>query len=63
MDLPEGCRKVVVRPMYESVSWEYLKFLAEENKTDDWGKRLYDAWTKTGKCAPTVMAKIEKSVE
>ena len=63
LDLPKGCEKVVVRLMYESVSWEYLKFLAEENKTDDWGKRLYDAWTKTGKCEPTVMAKIEKSVE
>ena len=61
--LPEGCKKVVVRLMYESVSWEYLKFLAEENKTNDLGKRLYEAWTKTGKCAPTVMAKIEKSVD
>jgi hypothetical protein len=63
LDLPKGCQKLVVSLMYESVSWEYLKFLAEENKTDDWGKRLYDAWTKTGKCPPTVIAKIEKSVE
>jgi len=49
--------------MYESVSWEYLKFLAEENKTNNLGKRPYDVWTKTGKCAPTVIANIEKSVE
>jgi len=49
--------------MYESVSWEYLKFLAEENKTNDLGKRLYDVWTKTGKCEPTVIAMIEKFVE
>ncbi len=63
LDLPKGCEKIVVRLIYESVSWEYLKFLAEENKTDDWVKRLYDAWTKTGKCEPTVMAKIEKAVE
>lgn len=61
--LPEGCEKIIVRLMYESISWEYLKFLAEENKTDDWGKRLYDAWTKTGKCPPTVVAKIEKAIE
>ena len=27
------------------------------------GQTLYDAWTKTGKCEPTVMAKIEKAVE
>ncbi|MFC1794885.1 hypothetical protein ACFL3Q_15020 [Planctomycetota bacterium] len=63
LEMPKNCRKVVVKLMYESISWEYLKFLAEENKTDDWGKRIYDAWTKTGKCAPTVMAKIEKTVE
>jgi len=63
MELPEGCEKVTVRLMYESVSWEYLKFLAEENRTDDWGKRLYDAWTKTGKCPPTVMAEVEKTVD
>ena len=63
LDLPNGCEKIVVRLMYESVSWEYLKFLAEENKTNDRGRLLYDAWTKTGKCAPTVIAKIEKAVE
>jgi hypothetical protein len=63
LDLPEGCKKLVVSLIYQSVSWEYLKFLAEEDKTDDWGKRLYDAWTKTGKCQPTIIAKIEKAVE
>ncbi|MHC4207860.1 MAG: hypothetical protein ACYSTT_24670 [Planctomycetota bacterium] len=63
MKLPEGCKKIAVKLMYESTSWEYLKFLAEENKTDDWGKRLYDAWTNTGKCPPTVIAEIEKVVE
>jgi len=63
LELPKGCEKVAVRLMYESVSWEYLKFLVEENKTDDWGRRLYDAWTKTGKCQPTVLAKVKKAVE
>jgi len=48
--------------MYQSVSWEYLKFLVEENRTDDWGKRLYEAWGKTGKCAPVVIAEIEKNL-
>jgi hypothetical protein len=62
-DLPGGCKKVVVNLMYQSVSWEYLKFLGEENKTDDWGKRLYNAWTKTGRCEPTVIKKIEKEVD
>jgi hypothetical protein len=62
MALPEGCKKLIVSLMSESVSWEYLKFLVEEDKTDDWGKRLYDAWTKTGKGRPTVISKIEKDV-
>jgi hypothetical protein len=63
LTLPAGCAKVVVKLMYQSVSWEYIKFLAEENKTDDWGKRLYNAWSKTGKCEPTVIARIEKELE
>jgi hypothetical protein len=63
MKLPAGCKKVAVKLMYESVSWEYLKFLAEENKTNESGKKLYDVWTKTGMCPPIVIAKIEKTVE
>jgi hypothetical protein len=60
--LPAGCARVSVRLMYQSVSWEYIKFLAEQNKTDDWGRRLYEAWERTGRCAPTVMAEIEKDM-
>jgi hypothetical protein len=63
LELPKGCKKVVVKLMYESMSWEYLKFLVDENKTDDWGRRLYDAWTKTGKCEPTSMAMAEIDVD
>lgn len=59
--VPSGCESVVVKLMYQSVSWEYIKFLAEENHTDDWGRRLYEAWDKTGKCAPVVMAEISRA--
>lgn len=62
LPLPEGTVRVAVRLLYQSVSWEYLKFLAEEDKTDDWGKRLYDAWTKTGQCPPEVIAEITREV-
>ena len=62
LEVPSGCKKIVANLMYQSVSWEYLKFLAEENRTDDWGKRLYEAWGKTGKCEPVVIAEIEKSL-
>lgn len=56
--LPEGTASVRVRLMYQSVSWEYIKFLAETNQTDDAGQRLYDVWTQTGYCEPTVMAEV-----
>ncbi len=62
LGLPSGCRKIVVKLMYQSASWEYIKFLAEENKTDDWGKRLYEAWKQTGQCAPVVIAEEEMAL-
>jgi hypothetical protein len=61
-ELPDGCVKVSVSLMMQSMSWEYLKFLAEENKTNDWGTRLYQIWTQTGKCPPVVVASVEASV-
>ena len=59
LEPPAGCKRVVVNLMYQPVSWEYIKFLAEEDRTDDWGKRLYEAWTKTGQCAPTIIAELD----
>ena len=56
LELPSGTSRVLVRLMHQSVSWEYIKFLAEENRTDSWGKRLHEAWTKTEYCPPEVMA-------
>lgn len=60
--LPAGTAQVRVRLMYQSMSWEYLKFLVEENRTDDWGKRLYGVWTETSRCPPEVMAEIDAPV-
>jgi hypothetical protein len=53
---PSGTERVEARLMYQSVSWEYLKFLVEENHTDEWGKKLYAAWQATGKCPPEQIA-------
>jgi hypothetical protein len=61
-DLPAGTERVEVRLMYQSVSWEYLKFLFEENKTDAWGERLYGAWDETGKCPPEEIAIITRKL-
>ncbi len=62
LPMPAGAAKITARLMYQSVSWEYMKFLAEENRTDDWGKRLYEAWTKTGKCPPEVIVETGANV-
>lgn len=59
---PPGTQTVEVRLMYQSVSWEYLKFLVEENRTDSWGRDLYEAWEKTGKCPPEEIAHIARRV-
>jgi hypothetical protein len=62
-DLPSGAEIVEARLMYQSVSFEYLDFLLQENKSDTWGKQLYDAWEKTGKCPPEEIASIKKRVK
>ena len=49
--------------MYQSVSWEYLKFLVEENKTDPWGRKLYDAWKATGECPPEEIAFVSRGMQ
>lgn len=61
--MPAGTEVVEIRLMYQSVSWEYLKFLVEENKTDSWGRDLYDAWEQTGKCPPEEIASIKKRIK
>ncbi len=61
--LPAGTDQVEMRLMYQSVSWEYLKFLVEENKTDSWGRDLYDAWEQTGQCPPEEIAFIKKRIK
>ena len=42
--------------MYESVTWDYIKFLVEKNVTDEWGKKLFNAWNRSGQPQPEVPA-------
>jgi hypothetical protein len=60
LELPAGTEQVEARLMYQSVSWEYLKFLVEENKTDSSSRRLYEAWQVTGQCPPEEIAVITR---
>lgn len=59
--LPPGTHTVDVRLMYQSVSWEYLKFLIEQNRTDDWGTRLHEAWLQLGQGQPEPIAELKAS--
>lgn len=61
-EVPPDTAKVVARLLYQSVSWEYIKFLVEENRTDEWGRKLHDAWRETGYCAPEVIAEVSVPV-
>jgi hypothetical protein len=61
-DLPPKCQKVEATLMYQSVSWEYIKFLYEENKTDAWGKKLYSVWKSTDQCPPSIIATVSKAI-
>jgi hypothetical protein len=62
LGVPDGCKRIVLNLMYQSASWEYIKFLTEENRTDEWGKRLYEAWNQTGQCAPVVIAELDEEL-
>jgi hypothetical protein len=60
-DVPPGTKRVEARLMYQSVSWDYIKFLREENHSDPWGQKLYEAWNLTSRCPPEAIASIAKS--
>jgi mono/diheme cytochrome c family protein len=40
---------------YQTTSKEYVEFLRDNNTTNNWGTRLYDAWDSTGKSQPELM--------
>lgn len=55
-DLPEQCTSVKAALIYEPVTMEYIKFLAEENRTDDSGKNLLNAWRNVGEETAVIIA-------
>lgn len=54
--------KASVTVYYQTVTRHYIEALRDGNKTDDWGKTLYDLWIASGKNAPTPIASIEKNL-
>lgn len=52
----QGPVTVSAKLLYQTASREYIEFLRDENRSDDWGRRLFELWERTGKSAPVVMA-------
>jgi hypothetical protein len=54
--LPAGATYAEVRLYYQTISREYVEFLRDENRTNNWGTRFSQAWEAGGKSAPELMA-------
>jgi hypothetical protein len=52
---------VTAELFYQTASREYVEFLRDEDRTDEWGRRLFDLWQRTGKSAPVLMASAQAS--
>jgi hypothetical protein len=53
--LPGSAGTVAVTLYYQTLSKEYVEFLRNENRTNDWGTRLYNLWVSNGMSAPVAM--------
>jgi hypothetical protein len=58
-----GFKKLVVRVNYQTVTQEYVDFLANENTTDSRGTQLAQIYNDTGKAAPMVVAQTDAIVD
>lgn len=54
--LPEGTDSVTVNLFYQTSAREYIEFLRDENRTNEWGQRLYSLWQTHGMSTPVIMA-------
>jgi hypothetical protein len=54
--IPSSVTYAEVRLFYQTTSREYVEFLRDENRTNDWGRKLYAAWMAAGQSKPELMA-------
>ncbi|OGC77090.1 MAG: hypothetical protein A2Z27_01625 [candidate division Zixibacteria bacterium RBG_16_50_21] len=54
--VPGAAARVVSTLYYQTTSKEYVEFLRDENRTNNWGQIFYDLWSGNGKSAPVAMA-------
>jgi hypothetical protein len=57
--MPAAAKRARVALYYQTVTRHYVEALRDGNVTDDWGKRLYAAWQKTGNGAPVTITTAE----
>jgi len=53
--VPGATARVVATLYYQTLSKEFVEFLRDENRTNQWGQTLYDLWAARGKSAPVAM--------
>jgi PKD repeat protein len=54
--IPANAARIVATLFYQTISKEYVEFLRDNNVTNDWGTRFYNAWVGAGMSAPVAMA-------
>jgi hypothetical protein len=54
--VPGATARVVATLYYQTTSKEYVEFLRDENRTNQWGQTFYNLWAGNGKSAPVAMA-------
>lgn len=59
--LPSNALWYEVNLYYQTASKEYITFLRDNNTTNDWGTRLYSAWSSSGKSRPVLMTRFVSS--
>jgi hypothetical protein len=53
--VPGIARTIIATLYYQTTSKEYVEFLRDENRSNDWGDSLYNLWAAHGKSAPVLM--------
>jgi hypothetical protein len=66
--LPAGTSTITVTLLYQTTSKEYIEFLRNENAgnpydLNQYGEKLYDAWSMNGRCMPVSMAETTITVQ
>ncbi len=57
--IPAGATRAVATLYYQNTPRHYIEALRDGNHTNDWGDRLHDLWTTTGRGAPIEMISAE----